>query len=381
MALVALNRRLRRDGFFTPERPEPDLLADVDLVALATVADVVPLTGLNRAFVARGLDIMRRRARPGLRALFDAARVAEPPSARHLGYMIGPRINAGGRIGDAALGARLLLEGDDAEADRIAAELDRLNGERQAIERAAVLEAIAEAETALGLADQGAIVVTARDTWHPGVVGLIASRLKDKFKRPAFAIAFNGENGVGSGRSLTGVDLGRVVRAAVDAGILAKGGGHAMAAGVTVARDKLGDFRAFLEERLAAPVARARLDQALFVDAAINAGGATKALIESLERAGPYGSASPEPLFVLPDHTLIDVAEVGNGHLRLRAKAGDGSVISGIAFSAAAEPLGKALRAARGANVHLAGALSIDRWGGGERIQMRVVDAAAGRGG
>ena len=376
MVLVALNRRLRRDGFWTAARPEPDLMAELDIVALATVADVVPLTGLNRAFVTRGLAVMRQRGRQGLRALFDAARASGPPTAYHLGFLIGPRINAGGRIGDAALGARLLLERDPVEADRVAAELDRLNGERQAIERAAVEEALGEAWAAQGAGDHGAAVVTAREGWHPGVVGLVASRLKDRFNRPAFAIAFMGKTGVGSGRSIGGVDLGRAVRAAVEAGILVKGGGHAMAAGVTIERERLGDLRAFLEERLGEQVERARLDQSLLIDAALTAGGARKELIEMVEKAGPFGSGNPEPVFVFPSHRLVDASEVGAGHLRLRARAGDGSTIAGIAFRAVNEPLGKALLANRGENVHLAGYLSIDRWGGGERIQLRLVDAA-----
>ena len=376
MVLVALNRRLRRDGFWTGARPEPDLMAELDIVALATVADVVPLTGLNRAFVTRGLAVMRQRGRQGLRALFDAARASGPPTAYHLGFLIGPRINAGGRIGDAALGARLLLERDPVEADRVAAELDRLNGERQAIERAAVEEALGEAWAAQGAGDHGAAVVTAREGWHPGVVGLVASRLKDRFNRPAFAIAFMGKTGVGSGRSIGGVDRGRAVRAAVEAGILVKGGGHAMAAGVTIERERLGDFRAFLEERLGEQVERARLDQSVLIDAALTAGGARKELIEMVEKAGPFGSGNPEPVFVFPSHRLVDASEVGTGHLRLRARAGDGSTIAGIAFRAVNEPLGKALLANRGENVHLAGYLSIDRWGGGERIQLRLVDAA-----
>ncbi len=376
MVLAGLNRKLRRDGVWSDARPEPDLMAQLDLVALATVADVVPLTGLNRAFVARGLEIMRQRGRPGLRALFDVARASGPPTSYQLGFLIGPRINAGGRIGDAALGARLLLEPDPIEAERIATELDRLNGERQAIERAAVEEALGEAWASLGETEQGAVVVTARENWHPGVVGLVASRLKDRFKRPAFAIAFNHQNGVGSGRSIAGVDLGRAVRAAVEAGLLIKGGGHAMAAGVTLARERLGDFRAFLEERLAESVARARLDQALLIDAAITAGGARPEVVETIEKAGPFGAGNPEPVFALPAHQLVDVGEVGAGHVRFRARAGDGATIAGIAFRVAGEPLGQALLSARGDTLHLAGHLAIDRWGNGARVQLRLVDAA-----
>jgi len=377
MMLVALNRLLRARNFFTTARPMPDLLAELDLVALATVADVAPLTGLNRAFVTKGLAVMSARGRPGLKALFDVAGADGPPRSYHLGFLIGPRINAGGRIGDAALGAKLLTLTDKIEATRIAQELDRLNRERQELEAATLEAAEAEALASLGLKDQGAAIVTAAEGWHPGVVGLVATRLKDKFRRPAFAIAFNnGPTGTGSGRSIAGVDLGRVVRGAVESGILVKGGGHAMAAGITIARDRVADFCAYLEEKLAAIVAERLAGEALLIDAALTASGANPALLASLERAGPYGAGNPEPVFVLPAHRLVDVANVGNGHVRLRAQAGDGAKIDGIAFRAAAEPSGAALRAAHGTMVHLAGTLSLDRWGGRERVQLRLLDLA-----
>ena len=220
------------------------------------------------------------------------------------------------------------------------------------------------------------MVVTAQEGWHPGVVGLVASRLKERFKRPAFAIALNGKIGTGSGRSIPGVDLGRAVRAAVEEGILVKGGGHAMAAGITIARDRLGDFRAFLEQRLTLYVDGARADDALMIDAALTAGGARPQVIEMIEQAGPFGSGNPEPTFAFPSHRIIDAGEVGQGHLRVRAKSGDGAMLNAIAFRQAAEPLGRAIMAARGEPMHLAGSLSIDRWGGGERVQLRLLDAA-----
>jgi single-stranded-DNA-specific exonuclease len=376
MTIVALNRALRTAGFWNSARREPDLLATLDLVALATVADVVPLTGLNRAFVRTGLQVMGHRGRPGLRALFDVAGADGPPRAQALGFMIGPRINAGGRIGDAALGAKLLLLQDDGEASGVARELDRLNRERQALEVQAVAEAEAEALAALGLSEAGPCVITGSENWHPGIVGLVAARLKERFNRPAFAIAFQGKIGTGSGRSIAGADLGRSVRTAVSAGILVKGGGHAMAAGITLDRSRLGDFRAFMDETLQAPVDRALRDSGLHIDAALTAGGANPALIHEVEKAGPFGSGNPEPVFAFPEHRIVDVGEVGNGHVRVRAAAGDNQTINAIAFRAATRPLGQALLKSRGRRLHLAGCINIDRWGGQERVQLRIQDAA-----
>jgi single-stranded-DNA-specific exonuclease len=377
MTLVAVNRALRGRGFWSAARPEPDLLELIDLVALATVADVVPLKGLNRAFVAKGLIAMRRREGVGLTALMDASRMAGPPEPWHLGFLLGPRINAGGRIGRADLGARLLLEDDPAEAARIAAELDRLNRERQAIEQAMLTEAEAEASAALGLDDKGAAVVTAAPGWHAGVVGLVAARLKERFGRPAFAIALDAANiGTGSGRSIPGVDIGQAVRRAVRDGLLMKGGGHAMAAGVTLAADRLAPFRAFLEDALASAVAAARRDDALKIDGAVTAAGASPELIATIARAGPFGAGNAEPMFALPAHTIVYAEPVSGGHVRARLKAGDGAVISGIAFRAAGQKLGDALLRGRGQKVHAAGTLCIDRFQGLERVQFRICDLA-----
>ena len=310
MALVALNRALREAAFWSAGRG-PDLIASLDLVALATVADVVPLVGLNRALVIKGLAIMRERRRPGLAALFDIAGADGPPRPYHLGFVIGPRINAGGRIGDAALGVRLLTATDDIEARAIAIELDRLNRVRQLIEIEALAEAEAEALLSLGLEERGAAVVVAGERWPPGVVGLLAARLKERFERPAFALTLAGGHATGSGRSIAGVDLGRAVRAAIDAGIAIKGGGHAMAAGVTIATERLGDWRAFLEERLGQAVVKARAEAGLRVDAALTATAATPELVHRLEAAGPYGAGAPEPVFALPRHRLAEVTPVG----------------------------------------------------------------------
>jgi single-stranded-DNA-specific exonuclease len=377
VTLVAVNRELRARGFWSSEMPEPDLLSVLHHVALGTVADVAPLIGLNRAFVAKGLIAMRRRDHVGHTALMDVARLNGPPEAWHLGFMLGPRINAGGRIGRADLGVRLLLEGDISEAARIAAELDRLNSERRVIEQAAEAQAEAEALTSLGREDKGAVIVTASEGWHPGVVGLVAARLKEKFSRPAFAIALEpGGIGTGSGRSIAGVDLGRAVRQAVHDGVLIKGGGHAMAAGVTLRKEKLADFRAYLETALARDVADARHVNELFIDGAVSARGVTPAFAATLNRAGPFGSGNPEPVVALPSHQLVYADEVGQAHLRLRFKSGDGAIVNGIAFRSVGQKLGNALAEHRGQALHVAGSLAVDRYQGSERVQFRVIDVA-----
>lgn len=377
VTLVALNRELRQRGFWTGERPEPDLLNMLHHVALGTVADVAQLTGLNRAFVAKGLIALRRRDHVGHTALMDVARLNGPPEAWHLGFMLGPRINAGGRIGRADLGVRLLLEGDVSEAARIATQLDRLNTERRVIEQAAEAQAEAEALASLGLEDKGSVIVTASEGWHPGVVGLVASRLKDKFSRPAFVVALEpGGIGTGSGRSIGGVDLGKAVRHAVNDGVLLKGGGHAMAAGVTLRKERLAEFRAYMETALAADVARSRHVRELFIDGAVTARAATPEFVATLNRAGPFGAGNPEPVVALPSHQLVYADEVGQAHLRLRFKSGDGAIINGIAFRAVGQPLGNALTQMRGQVVHVAGSLAVDRWQGAERVQLRVVDVA-----
>ena len=377
VTLVALNRELRQRGFWTSERPEPDLLNMLHHVALGTVADVAPLTGLNRAFVAKGLIALRRRDHIGHTALMDVARLNGPPEAWHLGFMLGPRINAGGRIGRADLGVRLLLEGDISEAARIAAELDRLNAERRVIEQAAEAQAEAEALASLGLEDKGSVIVTASEGWHPGVVGLVASRLKDKFSRPAFVVALEpGGIGTGSGRSIGGVDLGRAVRQAVHDGVLLKGGGHAMAAGVTLRKERLAEFRAYMEQMLADDVARSRHVRELFIDGAVSARAVTPEFVATLNRAGPFGAGNPEPVVALPSHQLIHADEIGQAHLRLRFRSGDGAIVNGIAFRAVGQPLGNALTLMRGQPLHVAGSLAVDRWQGAERVQLRVSDVA-----
>ncbi|MCB1435571.1 MAG: single-stranded-DNA-specific exonuclease RecJ [Rhodobiaceae bacterium] len=377
LAIIAVNRELRARGWYGGNRREPDLLAWLDLVALGTVCDVVPLTGLNRAFVAKGLIVARHRQNPGLRALADAAGLKSPPDAGSLGYALGPRINAGGRIGRADLGARLLSESDPAEAARLAATLDKLNSERQHIEQATVEEALGEAEASLGARHEEPFVLVEGEGWHPGVVGLVATRLKDRFHRPAFAIAFDAKGmGTGSARSVPGVDLGAAVRAAVERGVLVKGGGHAMAAGLTVERGQLGALRAFLHEKLLEPVGAAHEIDWVRIDGALTAGAATPALIELMARAGPFGAGNPEPCFAFPRHRVQFAKIVGKGHVRCTLAAADGSRIGAIAFRAAAGPLGEFLLAARGEPVHAAGFLRLSHWGGRTSCELHLTDAA-----
>ncbi|MGB3814161.1 MAG: single-stranded-DNA-specific exonuclease RecJ [Shinella sp.] len=375
LVLVALQRLLRARG--DGRAASIDLLSMLDLVALSTVCDVVPLKGLNRAYVVKGLVAARHLGNAGLTALLKQAGIGGPVTPYHLGFLVGPRINAGGRIGDAALGSRLLTIDDPGEAEGIAKQLDELNRERQAMEAAMLAEAEAEAQAEYGTGESASVILTAREGWHPGVVGLLASRLKDRFRRPAFAIAFDPSGkGTGSGRSISGFDLGRVVRAAVDEGILVKGGGHAMAAGLTVERSNLGRLRSFFEERAERTVRELVAVETLKIDGALSASGATLALADQLEQAGPYGSGHPQPIFTLPAHRIREVRPVGVNHLRVGLEGPDGGRLDAMAFRAAEADLGIFLMKERGQAVHLAGTLSADSWQGSRRIQFRVLDAA-----
>ncbi|MCT8973077.1 single-stranded-DNA-specific exonuclease RecJ [Microbaculum marinisediminis] len=375
LTLVAVNRVLRQRGWYARRR-EPELLAWLDLVALGTVADVVPLVGLNRAYVRKGLIALRSRRSLGLSALADAARLGEAPDTYHLGFLLGPRINAGGRIGDAALGVRLLLSTDPDEAATIAANLDRLNRERQEIEAAIVAEAMAMVEADPDAEAKALILVHSHEDWHPGVVGLVAARLKERFSRPAIAIAFGPDGtGTGSARSIAGVDIGAAVRAAVDEGLAIKGGGHAMAAGLTVERDRVEALTAFLDSHLARSVGEADVSR-LEVDALLTAGGATVDLLKALEDAGPYGSGNPQPVFVFPAHRLSFADATEQGHVRCTFASPDGGRLKAIAFRAVGSPLGDALLSGRQDTLHAAGTLRIDRWGGRETVQLHLRDVA-----
>ncbi|MFM1816252.1 MAG: putative single-strand DNA-specific exonuclease RecJ [Pseudomonadota bacterium] len=377
MVLVATSRELRRRGHYGSRLNPPDLLELLDLVALATVCDVVPLTGLNRAYVTRGLEVMRQRRNIGIRSLLDVAGLNQPPNPYHLGFVIGPRINAGGRIGDAALGSRLLATTEEPEATRIAELLDRLNKERKAIEQEILEGAIAEAELKIAENPDLPIVMLGSEDWHKGVVGLVASRLTERFRRPSCVIAWEkGGNGTGSLRSVAGVDVGTAVRAAVAAGLLVKGGGHAMAAGLTVSRDKLADVEASLCERLSSTAAAARSTATLDIDGALTPAAVNDEFIELLEHAGPYGQGNPAPRFAFPAARVKFAKVVGNAHVRCMLEAGDGSRIEAIAFRAAGEPVGELLMGTKGTPVHVAGSVKKDTWGGRQRFELQIEDAA-----
>ncbi len=373
---VACNRCLRSAGWYGAQRPEPDLMAWLDLVALGTVCDVVPLTGLNRALVAQGLKVMAGRRNPGLAALSDVAGLASRPGTYHAGFVLGPRVNAGGRVGQADLGAQLLSTNDAMEALGIARELDRLNTERREIEAVVQEEALQQVEAALDGGEPGPIVIAARGGWHPGVVGIVASRLKDRYRRPAFVVAIEDGIGKGSGRSLRGVDLGAAVIAARQEGLLLAGGGHAMAAGLTVAEEKLDEVSQFLAARLAPQVAALGPVASLEIDSALGLSAANVEFLDLLDQAGPFGAGNPEPRFVLPAATIAFADVVGQDHVRCRLTTSDGGQLKAIAFRALERPLGQALLEGRSTRLHLAGHLRADEWRGRREVQLHIEDAA-----
>jgi single-stranded-DNA-specific exonuclease len=367
LLLVEANRRLKAEG-----APVPDLMGLLDLVALATVADVAPLVGVNRAFVRQGLKIMARRERPGLRALADVARMDQAPTAYALGFLLGPRVNAGGRIGQADLGARLLATANDQEASALAARLDQLNADRRVITDQVRAEALAQAE-ARGL--EGPLVWAAGDGWHPGVVGIVAARLKEASNRPAVVIGFEGDTGKGSARSVPGVDLGAAIQRLATEGMIEKGGGHKMAAGLTLTRAQLQPAMARLGELLARQGAGATGPQELRIDSLLTTGGATVALVEEIENAGPFGSAAPAPRFAFAD-VAVSTRRIGESHLKLTLSDGSGPGLDAIAFGAFDGPLGPALESAGHRRFHVAGKLELNHWNGRTRVQLRLDDAA-----
>jgi single-stranded-DNA-specific exonuclease len=374
--LVATVRALRREGFYQT-LPEPDLLGLLDLVALATVCDVVPLKEANRAFVAKGLRVLRARQNQGLRALADAARINEAPNCYTLGFILGPRINAGGRVGASSLGARLLATDDEIEARGLAAKLEALNAERKAIEERMLEEAFASAEASLDAEPTRPLLFLAAEGWHKGLLGLIAGRVAERFRLPTFVSSLE-PNGfaTGSARSIATVDVGAAVRAAVHEGLLVKGGGHAMAAGFKLERRKQDQLVAFLIERLAMPVAAASSVRQLAIDGALTAGGANMELMDLLDRAGPYGPGHPEPRFVFPAHRLSRIRHLKEAHVRCTLKAPDGARIEACAFRVGDTKLAKLLLKGEGLPLHVTGHLRRTSWQGRESVELLIEDAA-----
>ena len=367
LVLVQAGRVLRRMA-----RPEPDLMAMLDLVALATVADVAPLTGVNRAFVRQGLAVMARRQRPGLVALSDIARLDGPPSAFHLGFLLGPRINAGGRVGRSDLGALCLSATNAPEAENLAAQLDELNRERRAIEASVREEALAQVEAR----GDSHLAWAAGDGWHPGVVGIIAARIKEATNLPSVVIGVEGGIGKGSARSVPGVDLGRAIQRLAAEGLLLKGGGHEMAAGLTVQADRIGPAMERLAELLSAELAGLSRTRELRISGLLEPSGTTPEMFRLLESAGPFGQAAPAPRFAFADQLIDNASTMGDSHLRLGFRNPGGPALEAVAWGAMNGPLGPALIGAKGRRFHLAGKLELSTWGGRERLRLRLDDAA-----
>jgi single-stranded-DNA-specific exonuclease len=378
LLIVGLNRALKQSGWYG-QHPAPDLLQWLDLVALGTVCDVVPLVGLNRVLVTQGIKVMASRRNPGLVALADAANVAERLDAYHLGYVLGPRVNAGGRVGRADLGCRLLSSEDPVEARKLAAELEQFNAERKEIEAAVQAAAIQQVEAAGD--GTGPWILAHGDDWHPGVIGIVAGRLKERYNRPACVVAWeqgpDGRIGKGSGRSVAGIDLGAAVIAARQAGLLIGGGGHRMAAGFTVAEARLAEFQAFMAERLGGEQSGLDLTPELGIDGLLSLPAATPTLLELLAGLGPYGAGNAEPRFVLPRVRVIRADVVGQNHVRCVLAAGAGPErLKAIAFRALETELGAALLQTGGATLHIAGHLRLDSWQGRTGVQLMIDDAA-----
>ena len=372
LLVVAVNRTLKNKGWFSDRRP-PDPMQWLDIVALGTVCDVVPLKGVNRALVTQGLKIMARRGNAGIVALSDQCKIRERLEAFHCGYVLGPRLNAGGRVGQSDLGMQLLCTDDPVEAGVIAARLNEYNIDRQEIEASVLTEAIEQVESR---GDDGVpLIVASGDGWHSGVIGIVASRLKDRYNRPAAIIAIEGAYAKGSARSVPGLDIGAAVIAARQAGLAIQGGGHAMAAGFTVATEKLPEFSRFLGERLHAQLTEP-LTPTLELDGAIAAEGLTLKLVEDLRLLGPFGAGNPEPRFAVIGARLSNIRIVGQGHISFRISGRNGGRVKGIAFRVVDNELGQTLLNSEGQLLHLAGTLRIDSWQGDQSVQLILDDAA-----
>ncbi|MEL0111191.1 MAG: single-stranded-DNA-specific exonuclease RecJ [Rickettsiales bacterium] len=372
LLVVALNRKLRDLGHYKTV-PEPNLMQWLDLVALGTVCDVVPLTGLNRALVAQGLKVMARRDNVGLRALSDVAAIDEAPTTYHAGFILGPRVNAGGRVGESSLGARLLTTNDPEEARGLALQLDGWNKERRELEAVCLEEAIEQVERS-GMRD--GLVYASAENWHAGVIGIVAGRLKDRYNRPACVVARDGGVGKGSGRSISGVDLGAAVLAARQSELLVNGGGHPMAAGFTVATETEEAFREFLGEHIERQVGPRGVVRRLHIDAAVQPAGATTELALDLARIAPFGAGNPEPRLVLPYARVAKADVVGENHVRCFLTGEGGGRLKAISFRSLGEPHGDALLKSAGLPLHLAGHIRVDRWQGREEAQLIIEDVA-----
>ncbi len=374
LLVVAVNRALRSAGWYAKYgRAEPDLKQWLDLVALGTVCDVVPLTGLNRAFVTQGLNVLAKRANVGLAALSRVARIDTAPTAFHLGYLLGPRVNAGGRVGQADLGTRLLSTQDESEAAALALRLDEFNAARKEIEAAVLREAIEQVESR---ADNTPLLFAAGEKWHAGVIGIVAGRLRERYDRPSCVVAMDGGLAKGSGRSIPGIDLGRAVLAAREAGYLMNGGGHAMAAGFTLMADKLDAFAAFMQDQVATQLKGEALAPTLSLDGALSVSAVTPAFVEELACVGPFGAGNDEPRFAVVDARVVKADIVGSGHVRCILSSASGGRLKAIAFNCVDDDLGHGLLTAAGGRLHLAGTIRADTWQGRTEAQLVIDDAA-----
>ncbi len=378
MLAVGVNRALRAAGWYNEAIREPDLRQWLDLVALGTICDVVPLTGLNRAFVSSGLQVMARRGSVGLAALSDIGRLTKAPDVYALGFVLGPRVNAGGRVGESNLGTELLTTGDREKALMIAEQLDQYNIDRKDIESLVQAEATAMLEARYsGAIGPDTLIFVAGEGWHPGVIGIVASRLKDKYNLPTIVIGINDGEAKGSGRSISGVDLGAAIIEAKHNGLLVNGGGHAMAAGLTASTDTLEALESFLKGHLAGSVVEATKNKQFMLDGLVSIGGANVALLEALELIGPFGAGNANPRFAIADVTIVKVDRVGADHVRAIIKGRDGSSMKLMSFRQADEPLGQMLLKGLGQRFHVAGRLKIDDWSGVAKVEMTLEDIAS----
>ncbi|MCF8473564.1 MAG: single-stranded-DNA-specific exonuclease RecJ [Emcibacter sp.] len=377
--VVGISRLLRQKGWYETQKiTEPDLLNLLDLVALGTICDVVPLVTINRALVTQGLKVMARRSNAGIKELGDISGIKEEPGTYHAGFLIGPRVNAGGRVGRAEAGSRILSTDDTIEAAELAKELHHYNAERQAIEHLVLEQAMNQVAANIGPAGEvPPVIIAYAEGWHPGVIGIVAGRLKEFYQRPTIIIAID-DNGIGkgSGRSIYGVDLGAAVTAARQAGLISAGGGHAMAAGLTIDSTFMEEFRTFMKNRMAKSVSDATAGLTMKLDGVLTATAITADLVDQLNRVGPYGQGNAQPRFALGNMTVQYADIVGQNHVKCTLKGGDGATIKAMAFRASDQPLGQLILSSRGRKIHVAGTLRNNSWNGTVSAEMFIDDAA-----